>query len=58
MAAVKTKLWKPIYQHYRTKGLSTTAALVIIARRIAGTAWSLYTHKTAFDPKRITLVLT
>jgi transposase len=58
MAAVKTKLWKPIYEHYRAKGLSTTAALVVIARRIARTAWSVYTHKTDFDPKRVALALT
>ena len=58
MAAVKTKLWKPIYEHYRAKGLSTTAALVVIARRIARTAWSIYTHKTDFDPKRVALALT
>lgn len=58
MAAAKTKLWKPIYQHYLAKGLSTTAVLVIIARRIARTAWSVYTHKTDFDPKRVALALT
>jgi transposase len=58
MAAVKTKLWKPVYEHYRAKGLSTTAALVVIARRIARTAWSIYTHKTEFDPKRVALNLT
>lgn len=58
MAAVKTKLWKPIYQHYRANGLSTTAALVVIARRIARTAWSIYTHKSDFDPKRVSLALT
>lgn len=57
MAAVKTKLWKPIYVHYRTKGLSTTAAFVI-ARRVARAAWSVYTHKADFDPKRIALALT
>ena len=32
MAAAKTKNWKPIYAHYRAKGLSTTAALCVIAR--------------------------
>jgi transposase len=58
MAAAKTKTWKPIYQHYRAQGLSTTAALVVLARRIARTAWSIYTHKTAFDPQRITKALT
>lgn len=58
MAAVKTKLWKPIYEHYRANGLSTTAALVVIARRIARTAWSVYAHKIDFDPKRVILNLT
>jgi transposase len=58
MAAAKTKTWKPIYQHYRAQGLSTTAALVVLARRIARTAWSIYTHKTAFDPQRLTKALT
>ncbi len=58
MSAVKTKLWRPVYEHYRGKGLSTTAALVVIARRIARTAWSIYTHKTDFDPKRVALALT
>lgn len=54
MAAVKTSAWKPIYQRYLDRGLSRTAALVIIARKIARTAWSLYTHNTTFDPTRIT----
>jgi transposase len=58
MAAAKTKIWKPIYQHYRARGLSSTAALVVLARRIARTAWSIYTHKTTFDPERITKALT
>jgi hypothetical protein len=58
MAAAKTKTWEPLYQHYRAKGQSTTATLVILARRIARTAWSIYTHKTEFDPKRLTKGLT
>ncbi|MFN7475433.1 MAG: transposase, partial [Burkholderiales bacterium] len=35
MSAKKTKTWKPIYEHYRAKGLSSTASLVVIARRLA-----------------------
>ena len=58
MASAKTKSWNPVYQHYRAKGFSTTEALVILARRIARTAWSIYTHKTDFDPKRVMKVLT
>src|SRR5712692_4764056 len=45
MSAAKTKTWRLLYQHNRAKGLSTTATLVILARRIARTAWSIYTHK-------------
>jgi len=54
MSAKKSKAWKPLFEHYRAKGLSSTAALVILARRIARTAWSMYTYKTEFDPARLT----
>jgi transposase len=58
MSAKKTPAWKPLYEHYRAKGLSTTACFVILARRIARTAWSMYTYKTEFDPVRLTKCLT
>lgn len=58
MSAIKTRTWRPLYEHYRAKGLSSTATLVILARRIARTAWSIYTHKTEFDPGRLTKPLT
>ncbi len=58
LSAVKTKPWRPLYEHYRARGLSSTATLVILARRIARTAWSIYTHKTEFDPGRLTKPLT
>ena len=58
MSAIKTKTWRPLYERYRAKGLSSTATLVILARRIARTAWSIYTHKTEFDPGRLTKPLT
>ncbi len=58
MSAKKTKAWKPLFEHYRAKGLSTTACFVILARRIARTAWSIYTYKTEFDPGRLTKGLT
>ena len=58
LSAAKTKVWHPLYVHYRDKGLPSTAALVILARRIARTAWSIYTHKTVFDPKRLINALT
>ena len=58
MSASRTKAWRPLYERTLAKGLSRTEALVILARRIARTAWSIYTHKTAFDPQRISQVLT
>jgi transposase len=58
MSAKKTTVWKPLFEHYRAKGLSTTACFVILARRIARTAWSMYTYKTKFDPARFTKCLT
>jgi transposase len=54
MSAVKTKTWKPLYERYRAKGLSGTATLVILARRIARSAWSMHTHQTTFDAERLT----
>lgn len=53
MAAVKTKTWKPIYEQYLARGLSKIQALIVIARKIVRAAWSIYTHKTVFDPARI-----
>ena len=58
MSAKKTRVWKPLFEHYRTKGLSSTAALVVLSRRIARVAWSMYTYKTEFDPARLTKCLT
>jgi transposase len=58
MSAIKTKTWRPLYEHYRAKGLSSTATLVILARRIARTAGSIYTHNTECDPGRLTKPLT
>lgn len=54
MSANRCQPWQPLYQHYRDKGLSSTAALCIIARKIARTAWSVFRHQTIFDPKRVT----
>lgn len=58
LSAIKTKTWRPLYEHYREKGLSSTAVIVILARRIARIAWSMYTYKTEFDPGRLKKSLT
>ncbi len=58
LSAVKAKPRRPLYENSRARGLSSTAALVILARRIARTAWSIYNNKTEFDPARLTNQLT
>ncbi len=58
MAASRTKAWRPFYERALAKGLSRTEGLVVLARQLARTAWSIYTHTTMFDPQRISQPLT
>jgi|SRR5215831_2712621 len=53
MSASKTKLWRPFYERYRARGLSTTATLVILARKLARIAFSIVKHGTVFRPELI-----
>lgn len=53
MAAAKTKLWRPFYQYYRNRGFSSTAALIIIARKLARVAFSIVRYGTKFQPERL-----
>ena len=55
MAASKTSVWKPLYEHYRNRGWSTTATLVILARKIARIAYALWHGQSEFDPKRLAI---
>ena len=55
MSAAKTKLWHPYYQAQRAKGLSSTAAIVIVARKMVRVAFALYKHSQAFDPIRFAI---
>lgn len=41
------------YERERAKGLSTTAALNAVARKLARTCWSIVTHGTRYDPARV-----
>lgn len=58
MTATRSPVWKPLYQRLLERGLSKVQAIVAIARRLARTAWSIYTHKTLFDPARLCQALT
>jgi len=53
MSACRTKLWQPFYQRYRARGLSTTAALVVLARKLARVAFSIVRHNVDFHPDRV-----
>lgn len=50
MSAAKTRFWRPYYQAQRAKGLSSTAAIVILARKMVRVAFAVYRHNQPFDP--------
>ena len=41
------------YAREQAKGLAKTAALNAVARKLAKVAWSIVTHGTTYDPKRV-----
>jgi transposase len=53
MSACRTQLWQPFYQRYRVRGLCTTAALVVLARKLARVAFSIVKHKVDFRPELV-----
>ena len=58
MSAVKSKVWKPMYERCLARGLTKVQALIAVARKIVRVAWSIYTHKTTFNPDRLFRALT
>jgi transposase len=53
MAASRTATWRPYYQRQLAKGLSGTEAVIILARKMARTAYGVCRNQTAFDPARV-----
>ncbi len=49
----KNSPFKAQYEKERAKGLSSTAALCAVARKLARLAWSLHKHGTPYDPSRV-----
>src|SRR5262249_5839235 len=43
------------YARERAKGLSATASLCVVARKLARTCWSLHRHQTPYDSTRVYL---
>jgi transposase len=53
MSARSTKVWRPYYLRQREKGLSGTAALVVLSRKMARTAYGICQQQAEFDPARL-----
>jgi transposase len=52
-SASKTKLFNPIYRSLLARGLSTTAAIVILARKLLRIAFAIWTYGKPFNPNKI-----
>lgn len=53
MSACVHPAWKHVYDRHLAKGLSKTQALVALARKMARTIWSVFTHRAPFVGERI-----
>lgn len=52
-AGIKSKAWKYLYEGYLARGLKTTQALVIIARKLARIAFSLMKNLSEYQSKAV-----
>jgi len=52
-SASRTKLWRPYYEAQVRKGLSSTAASVVLARKMLRVAFAIYKNGQPFDPSQI-----
>lgn len=52
-SASKTKLFNPLYSALLARGLSTTEAILIIARKLLRIAFAVWTSGTPFNPNKV-----
>ena len=52
MSASRTDSWNAAYRRERDKGLPSTAALIVVARKLVRVAYSLFKSGDCFDPQR------
>ena len=52
-SASRSRVFAPAYQALRARGLSTTAATVILARKLLRIAFAVWKSTAAFDPARL-----
>jgi transposase len=50
---VKGSPYSKIYYHHRERGLSSTEAICVVARKLARTAWSIAKYNAVYDPERV-----
>ena len=53
MAASKRGVWQQIYQANRKKGMASTAAFVVVARKLARIAFSLFKSGGTYDGNKV-----
>lgn len=53
LAASKRPEWRALYEHHRAKGLASTAALVVLARKIARIAFHLFKTGETYDARHL-----
>jgi transposase len=53
MSASNTKVWKPLYEYHRARGLARTQVLVILARVLVRIAFSMFKNQVDFNPALI-----
>lgn len=52
MSAANSKLFKPLYTQLRARGLASTEAIVILARKLARIAFAIYKSGQTFDAQK------
>lgn len=55
MAAVRCPVWKDVYAYHLQRGWATTAAILIIARKILRIALAMEKAQAAFDPSHVSV---
>ena len=54
MSAVRTSdVWRSYFEHQRTKGLPTTAALVIVGRKLLRIAFALFKSNSMYEQAKV-----
>ena len=53
MGACRDPRWRELYDAQRRKGLASTAAFIVVARKLARIAFSLVRTGTEYDPSRL-----